>query len=187
MSQTTSPAVPSIPLSESPVEVQWPVAPQPQPRPKRVAAQRTRQRKRVPHTLEITSKRNSSFSEYFKLDGALGVPVRGILDDTVVPDGHDERILERTGVRQIRLVVAWPGYAHTGTYIQVQDKGEFITRARLAKLICAFVSRFLEKPPNPEWALRSARGRRRISVDNLWLVRVALAQKNIWLADLEVR
>ena len=106
MSQTTSPAVPSIPLTESPVEVQWPVAPQPQPRPKRVAAQRTRQRKRVPHTLEITSKRNSSFSEYFKLDGALGVPVRGILDDTVVPDGHDERILERTGVRQIRLVVA---------------------------------------------------------------------------------
>ncbi|KAH9857464.1 hypothetical protein C2E23DRAFT_275894 [Lenzites betulinus] len=140
-------------------------------------------------TLKCTSKWEESFRETFKVDGVPGVPVREILKDNVVLDGHDERVLERTGARQIRLVIAWPGYEHVGKYIHVQEKGTFITRGRFAKLICTHLSRFMDRaaksaaqPGHARWAI----GRQGITTDKLWLLSVRPAQQNIWLAELEV-
>ncbi len=34
-----------------------------------------------------------------------------------------------------------------GTYIIVQKDGQFVTRAAFAKLICEYISRFIDKAP----------------------------------------
>ncbi|KAI0648479.1 hypothetical protein C8Q79DRAFT_1008800 [Trametes meyenii] len=145
----------------------------------------------IPQTIARTSKRNRSFTEYFKVGGIPGVPVCDVMKDRVVIDDHDERVLERTGVRQIHLVIAWPGYEQSGTYVRVQDKSGFITRGRLAKLVCAYISRFMTRaakqtqvlsPEHAQWKI----GKRNITTDNLWLLSVGPAQYNIWLANLEI-
>ncbi|KAI0738046.1 hypothetical protein C8Q80DRAFT_293354 [Daedaleopsis nitida] len=243
MSQTTSPAMPPLPLTESPgsysvplyspvdlpsvqqyvpyqprLDLQPPMSQPVVPNrhrhtylhsegdahgkrqsdavPRLLAATRhTQQRRRVPQTVKLSEKRNLSFAEHFKLDGAPGVPVRGVLDGDIVVDGHDERVLERTGVRQIRVVIAWPGYQQVGTYIHVQDSGRFITRGQLAKLLCAHISRAVEKSARPDfsssrdarrWTLSNGKGQHGVSIDNLWLLCVAPAMHNIWIAELEV-
>lgn len=104
ISQNNSPAIPMHPLPPTESPAQWPVA-LPTESARRPMPHRVRRRRRVPQSIKASFKRDASFVENFKLDGASGVPVRGILDGTVVPDGSDERVLEKTGVRQIRLVV----------------------------------------------------------------------------------
>ncbi|KAI0806707.1 hypothetical protein C8Q74DRAFT_9494 [Fomes fomentarius] len=201
ISQNNSPAIPVHPLPPTESPAQWPVALPTEPA-RRPMPHRVRRRRRVPQSIKASFKRDASFVENFKLDGASGVPVRGILDGTVIPDGSDERVLEKTGVRQIRLVVTflslsrhllslqWPGYKQMGTYIIVQKDGQFITRAAFAKLICEYISRFIDKAPKncdvPEWSIGNAKRRGRVAIDNLWLVRVSYAHSNIWVADLEV-
>ena len=104
ISQNNSPAIPISPLPAVESPARWPVALPVESPSKHVLPCYPRRRKPIPQSIQASFKRDTSV-EHFKLDGASGVPVRGILDGTVLPDGHDERVLERTGVRQIRLVV----------------------------------------------------------------------------------
>ncbi|KAH9890485.1 hypothetical protein C8Q73DRAFT_128009 [Cubamyces lactineus] len=162
-----------------------------QPSPATSAASTLLPRVPIPQTVDVTSKWHRSFRECFSIGGVPGVPVREIVKDCVAVDRADERVLVRTGARQIRLVIAWPGYKHHGTYIPVQDDQGFITRGQLAKRICTHLSRFVKRIANGKthptrdharWAI----GKNGYSVDQLWLLSVSPAQKNIWLASLEV-
>ena len=65
----------------------------------------TPNRIRVPQTVKLSPKRNRSHKVSFFTDGTPGVLVAGVLKGDVVLDGHDERILERTGHRQIRITI----------------------------------------------------------------------------------
>ncbi|PCH38527.1 hypothetical protein WOLCODRAFT_58544, partial [Wolfiporia cocos MD-104 SS10] len=144
-----------------------------------------RRRVRLPQTIPLAER--PSYAVDFKVRGSCGVRMRDVLKDRARLDCSEERVFEATGVRQFRLVIAWPGCSQTGTYIPVQDKDGFITRARLAKLISLHFSRFMEKRygshGNAPWTI----GRRGIVFDNLWLLSVSHAQHNIWLADIEVQ
>ncbi|KAI0668330.1 hypothetical protein C8Q78DRAFT_1081205 [Trametes maxima] len=171
-------ALPNLPSSRNPLAV----APTLLPTSARIS---------VPQTITRTSKRSRSLAEYFKIGGVPGVPVRDVVKDRVVMDNPDERVLERTGVRQIHLVIAWPGYEQSGTYIRVQDRNGFITRGQLAKLVCTYISRFMGRaakltqtlgPEHEQWKI----GKRNVTTDNLWLLSVGPAQHNIWLANLEI-
>ena len=65
----------------------------------------TPNRIRVPQTVKLSPKRNRSHKVSFFTDGTPGVLVAGVLKGDVVLDGHDERVLERTGHRQIRITI----------------------------------------------------------------------------------
>ncbi|KAH9939424.1 hypothetical protein B0H21DRAFT_38603 [Amylocystis lapponica] len=146
--------------------------------------------------------------------GGGGVRVYDALKERAELVGHDERVLGATGVRQIRLVIAvrvaplprracadqcapgvclwaqWPGYEALGAYIPVQDGAGFVTRARLAKLVSLHVARFVSLAAKKQVAREHAQwavGKRAICLEQLWLRSVAHAQKNIWLAELEVQ
>ncbi|OBZ75956.1 hypothetical protein A0H81_04937 [Grifola frondosa] len=148
------------------------------------------QRVRVPQTIEATHKRGALCEVKFEGRRALGLRVRDVLKSRTSIKDSEERVLASTGARQIRLVIAWPGYAHFGTYIPIQDKEGFITRGKFAHLICFHLARFMDKATkmrvaqgSDEWMI----GKRGILIEDLWLMSIAPAQQNIWLAELQVR
>ncbi|KAI0333109.1 hypothetical protein GY45DRAFT_349785 [Cubamyces sp. BRFM 1775] len=121
-----------------------------QPSPATSAASTLLPRVSIPQTVDVTSKWHRSFMERFSIGGIPGIPVREVVKDCVAVDRADERVLVKTGARQIRLVIAWPGYKHHGTYIPVQDDQGFITRGQLAKRICTHLSRFVKRIANED-------------------------------------
>ncbi|RDX47404.1 hypothetical protein OH76DRAFT_1354394 [Lentinus brumalis] len=156
-------------------------------------------RQRVPQAIKLSPKRNRSHKERFFSGGSPGVRVVDVLNGDVTLDGHDERALEQTGHRQIRVTIQWPGYPEKlskDRYIAIQDKDTrtYITRGELAKQICEYVAEYMKKarappPPKPDrfWTITAADSPKPgITIDNLWLTSVAAANKNIWLAELEV-
>ncbi|KAI8974230.1 hypothetical protein BD414DRAFT_557024 [Trametes punicea] len=143
----------------------------------------------VPQAVEITSKWRSLWTEHFAVGGVPGVPVREVLRNSVTVDGHGEHVLERTGVRQIRFVLAWPGYKEMGSYISAQDDHGFITRGELVKRICVRLARFMKclakdkvQGEHTRWSV----GQNGFTTDNLWLLSIGPAHKNIWFAELQV-
>lgn len=60
----------------------------------------------VKQTITSTSKRAATDKVTFEVGGESGVLVSDVLKDRVALDRHDDRVLEKTGARQIRLVVA---------------------------------------------------------------------------------
>ncbi|KAI0628817.1 hypothetical protein C8Q77DRAFT_341541 [Trametes polyzona] len=172
-----------------------PAVSQPSPYPRMAPAlpmspSTSAQRIPVEQTVEYVSKGRLSETEAFAVQGSLGVPVRGVLDGTVRVDGQNERVLERTGMRQIHFIIAWPGYRRSGTYINAQEEGAFITRGQLALRICEHISRFMKRAAKPPVAPKHAQwaiGPTGISVDQVWLLSIApQAKKNKWVAELEV-
>ncbi|KAI0927818.1 hypothetical protein AcW1_005238 [Taiwanofungus camphoratus] len=144
----------------------------------------------VPQTIQVVPKATASYTVGFGAQGCRGVRVSDALKDCVVLDGGDDRVFASIGVRQIRLVVAWPGYDHFGTYIAVQDKNGFITRTQLAKFISLHITRFTDKAMKTRVAHGHAQwtiGKRGILLENIWLVSVGPARSNIWLTKLEIQ
>ncbi|KAI0781530.1 hypothetical protein BD413DRAFT_463866 [Trametes elegans] len=171
------------------VQYQPPPVPIPSPQPSPVPPSRIL----VQQQIELSPKRNASFTERFSVGGTPGVRVSDILKDAAALDGANERVLERTGVRQIRLVISWPGYDEVGRYISVQvrdtttNDSRFITRAEFAKQICMRLSGFMKQAATPRrehalWAI----GKHGFTIDNLWLLSVGPARGNMWFAELEV-
>lgn len=109
------------------------------------------------------------------------------------------------------LPLQWPGYKHKGHYISLKNSGVKITRGKLAKTICKHISSFMNgaavsrshllvrvlrdsrpvlgtqktrvQRKHAQWAI----GPRGITIDRLWLVSLAKAQKSgVWLAGLEM-
>ncbi len=62
-------------------------------------------RHRVPQAIKLSPKRNRSHKERFFSGGSPGVRVVDVLNGDVTLDGHDERVLEQTGHRQIRVTI----------------------------------------------------------------------------------
>ena len=77
-----------------------------QPSPATSAASTLLSRIPIPQTVDVTSKWHKSFMERFSIGGVPGVPVREVVKDRVAMDRADERVLVRTGARQIRFVIA---------------------------------------------------------------------------------
>ncbi|KAI0695095.1 hypothetical protein C8T65DRAFT_584561 [Cerioporus squamosus] len=152
----------------------------------------TAKRHRVPQDIKLSPKRNRSHKECFFSGGSPGVRVVDVLKGDALLDGHDERVLERTGHRQIRVTIQWPGYPEKlskDRYIAIQDKDTrtYITRGELAKQICEYVAEYMKKASHRVWTITSVDSAKPgITIDNLWLTSVAAATKNIWLAELEV-
>ncbi|RPD55697.1 hypothetical protein L226DRAFT_472357 [Lentinus tigrinus ALCF2SS1-7] len=152
----------------------------------------TVKRQRVPQTIKLSPKRNRSHKESFSSGGSPGVRVVDVLKGDAALDGSDERVLERTGHRQIRVTVQWPGYPEKlskDRYIAIQDKDTrtYITRGELAKHICDYIAEYVKKASDKLWTFTSVDSSKPgITIDNLWLTSVAAASKNIWLVELEV-
>jgi len=147
-------------------------------------------RLRVPQNIRSTQTDRRPYFVEFTVRGSPGVRVRDVLKDRARIDRSDERVFESTGVRQIRLVISWPGYSQSGTYIPVQDKNGFITRGRLAMLISLHLSRFVERASKQRIARGDRQweiGRRGICLHHLWLLSVTPARRNIWIAEIEIQ
>ncbi|OCH86206.1 hypothetical protein OBBRIDRAFT_256095 [Obba rivulosa] len=148
-------------------------------------------RKPVPHRIKA-SQRRPQYKVDFGAHGSPGVKVRDVLRNRARIDGGSDIVFSTTGVRQFHMIVDWPGYSNFGTYIPVQDSNGYITRARLAKLICVQLARFVDRASRkrvhhenlePEWRIGTASG---CLLEDLWLVSVQPAHGGLWLADLEV-
>ncbi|EED83671.1 predicted protein [Postia placenta Mad-698-R] len=140
-------------------------------------------RLRVPQTIQASQNSRPFYSVEFQVGGSCGVRIRDVLKERVRVDRSAERVFDSVGVRQFRLVIAWPGYSNSGTYIPVQSNGGYINRGRLATLICLHIARFMNRASAREWTI----GRRGIKVENVWLLSVSPALSNIWLAEIEVQ
>ena len=98
MSQGSSPTVPVRPYIESPTRVPLPVMESPRaPVPNRIP---------LPQSIKPCPNREAQAVD-FKCHGVKGIPMREVLKGRAngMLDGHDDRVLEQTGVRQIRLVI----------------------------------------------------------------------------------
>lgn len=146
-------------------------------------------RLRVPQTIQASQNSRPFYSVEFQVGGSCGVRIRDVLKERVRVDRSAERVFDSVGVRQFRLVIAWPGYSNSGTYIPVQSNGGYINRGRLATLICLHIARFMNRASKrrPSQAREWTIGRRGIKVENVWLLSVSPALSNIWLAEIEVQ
>lgn len=148
-------------------------------------------RMRVPQTPRSPRARRSDIVQ-FEVRGSLGIRVCDVLSNTAQLDASEDRVLERTGVRQIHHVITWPGYDRSGHYIVVQENGLFITRGRLAWAVCRQIRTFVQyitrrqKRPlgrnNQRWAIND-RGPG-IRLQDLWLVSI-VHDGNIWRPEIE--
>ncbi|KAL1947165.1 hypothetical protein VTO73DRAFT_14126 [Trametes versicolor] len=144
----------------------------------------------IEQTIQYTHHKETGDEDVFMSGGVRGVLVRDVLKDRVALDGHDEPTVAGGVDRSIHLVIAWPGYKHKGHYISLKNSGVKITRGKLAKTICKHISSFMNgaaktrvQRKHAQWAI----GPRGITIDRLWLVSLAKAQKSgVWLAGLEM-
>ncbi|GBE82836.1 hypothetical protein SCP_0412230 [Sparassis crispa] len=146
-------------------------------------------RVRVPQTMAVSSDRPLEKVD-FRMGAARGVRVRDILNKSIVIDNSEDHVFATIGNRSITLVIAWPGYTQSGTYIKLQVGGKPITRGQLAECISSSVSLFIGKASKSRVAHgyeRWAIGHRGVHLSRLWLISIVKAHKNIWLAELEIK
>ncbi|KZT74083.1 hypothetical protein DAEQUDRAFT_288680 [Daedalea quercina L-15889] len=163
----------SLPTSPDPVQRPLPSPPIP--------------RLRVPQTIRSTPISRDTVQ--FEVGGSPGIRMCDLLSDRAQLDAGAERVLEHTGVRQIHLVITWPGYPQSGKYIHVQEDGLFVTRERLAKLVCHQVQFFVRSAKRKNSHARGSRqwsiGNNGIQWEDLWLLSV-FHDGNIWRPEIEV-
>ncbi|KAH9930852.1 uncharacterized protein B0H18DRAFT_872753, partial [Fomitopsis serialis] len=143
-------------------------------------------RVRVPQTPRPPHARRSDVVQ-FEVRGSLGIRVCDVLSYNAQLDASEDRVLERTGVRQIHHVMTWPGYDRSGRYIVVQENGLFISRGRLAWAVCRQIRTFVQYitrvgRSNQRWAINDHGPG--IRLQDLWLVSI-VHDGNVWRSEIE--
>ncbi|KAF7791047.1 hypothetical protein EIP86_002007 [Pleurotus ostreatoroseus] len=151
-------------------------------------------REKIPQTLLASPDRN--FKVEFAIRGVAGVRLSDALSEFAELDDGESRPFTNNGSRQIRLVIKWPGYEEFGTYVPVKEKISssdevFVTRKRFAYLLSERIKRFFKKANRMDfkedckkWKIGNEPGA--IKFDDIWLVYVARASNNVWMAELEL-
>ncbi|KAH9842449.1 uncharacterized protein C8Q71DRAFT_203833 [Rhodofomes roseus] len=146
-------------------------------------------RLRIPQTpLPLHARRSDTIR--FEVRGSLGIRVCDGLSEHAQPvlDSSGDHVLERTGVRQIHLMIDWPGYRRRGSYVPARENGIPITRGRLACLVCQHIKTYVriykraqsKGHRNQQWAF----GSDKIRLEDLWLTSI-VHDGNVWRPEIE--
>ncbi|KAI0373131.1 hypothetical protein BV20DRAFT_793640 [Pilatotrama ljubarskyi] len=148
----------------------------------------------IPQRIKPSSKRDLASKVHFTSGGVQGIRVHKAVKKEIpvqtVVDNHDDFVLTAGGDRQIHLVIAWPGYKESGTYIKVKQKDTHtLKRGDLARSICSYLKSFMDRAARqgPESSTRWRIGQKGITIDKLWLLSVSPGVGNKWVAELEVQ
>ncbi|KAI0355159.1 hypothetical protein OH77DRAFT_1521207 [Trametes cingulata] len=170
-----------------------PTRPAPPPAPPPVPTCTPLLRVPIPQQIKPSSKRDLSAKVHFTSGGAQGIRVKAAANKKVpietVVDNHDDFVLTAGGDRQIRLVIAWPGYKECGRYIKVkQQDTPILKRGDLAHSVCSLLKSFMDRAAKhgPDSPTRWLIGQNRITIDKLWLLSVSPGTGNKWIAELEL-